>query len=103
MLILVRPLKKPGAVVTPSDSKQIVSGYVVLEPGKEVGEHETGGGEELITLLEGTAEVSYEGKTKTVRAPAVLLTPAHTRHNVRNRSKKPVKYVYAYVVAMDNS
>jgi quercetin dioxygenase-like cupin family protein len=103
MPILVRPLKKLGSLVSASDSKQVVSGYLMLEPGREVGEHETGGGEELITFLEGKSEVSYEGKKKTINSPAVVLIPAHTRHNVRNRSQKPLKYVYAYVIAMDGS
>jgi quercetin dioxygenase-like cupin family protein len=103
MSLLVRPLKKPGSLVSPLESEQVVSGYVVLESGKEVGEHETGGGEELITFLEGVAEVRYEGKTCTINSPAVVLIPAHAQHNVRNRSKKLLKYVYAYVMAMDSS
>ncbi len=103
MRILVRSLKKPGGLVSNSDSRQLVSGYVVLGPGKEVGEHETGGGEELITFIEGAAEVSFGKRKKMVHSPAVVLTPAHTPHNVKNNSKKPVKYVYTYIMAMDNS
>ena len=103
MNLLVRPLSKPGALVSSSDSRQLVSGYVLLEPGKDVGEHETGGGEELVVLIEGTAEVSSGGKAETVRAPAVVLVPAHTSHNVGNRSKAPLRYIYVYVMAMDRS
>lgn len=100
---MVRPLKKPGGLVSTSDSRQLVSGYIVLGPGKDVGEHETGGGEELITFIEGTAEFSFGKRKKVVHSPAVVLTPAHTLHNVKNNSKKPVKYVYTYVMAMDSS
>lgn len=103
MPIFMRQLKRAGSLVSHSDSKQIVSGYVVLRPGEEVGEHKTGGGEELITFLEGTAEVSFGKKTTTVQSPAVVLTPAHTLHNVSNKTKKPLKYVYTYVMAMDVS
>ena len=86
-----------------SESKQVRSGLVVLESGKEVGVHETGGGEELIVFLEGTAELSGVGKTTTVQAPAVALIPAHASHNVRNKAEASLKYVYAYVMALDNA
>jgi quercetin dioxygenase-like cupin family protein len=101
MAILVKNLKDAGPLVSGSDSKQVVSGLVVLERGKQVGEHETGGGEELIVFLEGTAELKGEGKTRTIHAPAVALVPAHTRHDVRNGSKAPLRYVYFYVMASD--
>ena len=103
MAILVRLLKKPGSLVASSDSAQIRSDYVLLEPGKEVGEHETGGGEELILVMEGTAEVSSGGKTETASAPSAVLVSAHSSHNVRNKTKVPLKYVYVYVMAMDGS
>jgi quercetin dioxygenase-like cupin family protein len=103
MATLVRNLREAGALVAASDSQQIRSGLVVLEHGKEVGQHETGGGEELIVLLEGTAELQSGGETNTVNAPAAVLIPAHTAHNVRNPSKTPIRYVYVYVMAMHDS
>jgi quercetin dioxygenase-like cupin family protein len=101
MGILIRSLNEAGAIVSASNSHQIRSGLVVLEQGKEVGKHETGGGEELIVLLQGTGELQSDGETKTIHAPAAVLVPAHTAHNVRNSSKVPLRYVYVYVVAMD--
>jgi mannose-6-phosphate isomerase-like protein (cupin superfamily) len=103
MGLLVRSIGKAGALVSSSDSRQFRSGYVTLESGKEVGEHETGGGEELIVFMEGTAEVSHGGESETVRAPAVALVPAHTLHNVRNESKAPLRYIYVYNLAVDGS
>ena len=103
MAILVRSLIEAGALVSASDSQQIRSGLVVLQRGKEVGKHETGGGEELIILLEGTAEMQSGRETKTVNAPAAVLVPAHTAHNVRNQSKMPLRYVHVYVMAMHDS
>lgn len=103
MAILVRKLREAGALLSASDSRQIRSGLVVLEQGKEVGKHETGNGEELIVLLEGIAELEGDGETKTVYAPAAVLVPAHTSHNVRNPLKVPLRYVYAYVKALDDS
>jgi quercetin dioxygenase-like cupin family protein len=98
--VLARRLEKPGTLVSRSDSLQLHSGYVILEPGKEVGEHATEGGEELIVMVEGKAEVTSQGHAVTVEAPCVVLVPAHTVHNVKNRSEAPLKYVYI-VVATD--
>ena len=103
MAMLVRNLDEAGELVSASDSRQIRSGLVVLEQGEEVGNHETGNGEELILLLEGTAELQSDGVEKTVHAPAAVLVPAHTPHNVRNALKVSLRYVYVYVVAMDGS
>lgn len=102
MVVRVRRLEKPGTLVSRSDSRQLHSGYVVLEPGKEVGEHSTEDGEELIVMVDGKAEVISEGHAETVEAPCVVLVPAHTAHNVRNRSKTLLRYVYV-VVTLDKS
>jgi len=101
--IIIKSIDKPGTLVSSSDSRQFHSGYVVLESGKEIGEHETEGGEELIVVLEGTAEVSYGGRAESVCAPAVVLVPARTTHNVKNMSDGSLRYVYAYNMAMDES
>ena len=96
--MLVKRLQKPGTLVSRSDSHQLHSGYVVLGPGEEVGEHSTESGEELIVMIEGKAEVTSAGRAETVEAPCVVLMPAHTIHNVKNKSETLVKYVYTVVV-----
>jgi quercetin dioxygenase-like cupin family protein len=95
--ILIRRLERPGALVSPSDSHQLHSGYMVLDPGKEVGEHTTESGEELIVIVEGKSEIISDGRSEIVEAPCVVLVPAHTVHNVRNTSKTLLKYVYVVV------
>src|SRR5208337_4292989 len=97
MTPLVRRLEKPGRLVSRPDSHQFHSGYVVLEPGKEVGEHETEDGEELIVMVEGKAEVTSGGYATMAEAPCVVLVPAHTVHNVKNTSKTLLMYVYVVV------
>jgi quercetin dioxygenase-like cupin family protein len=97
----VRSVSEPGALISPFDGHQIVSGLVRLGTGGEAGEHETGGGEKLMVFLEGTAELSFGGKKEVVHSPAVALTPAHTLPNVRNTSDRPLRYMLAYVTAMD--
>jgi len=103
MPVFVKTISEAGRLVSSPDSRQFHSGYVVLEAGKEVGEHDTGNGEEMIVFLEGKAEVSYDGESKVVSAPAVALVPAHTSHNIKNRSEAPVRYVYVYNMAMEGS
>lgn len=100
MAPLVRRLEKPGRLVSRPDSLQFHSGYVVVEAGKEVGEHETEDGEELIVMVEGKAEVTSAGHATMAEAPCVVLIPPHTVHNVKNRSKTLLKYVYI-VAALD--
>ena len=94
MAPFVKRLEKPGMLVSRYDSHQLHSGYVVLEPGKDVGEHTTEGREELIVMVEGKAEVTSNGHAETVEAPCVVLVHAHTVHDVRNTSKVLLKYVY---------
>ncbi len=100
MPVFVKSIKETGALVSSRESRQVASGYVTLDPGSEVGEHQTGTGEELIVLLDGTAEVSVDGRGHIVSSPSVVLVPAHTRHNVKNQGTTPLRYVYVYVTAM---
>jgi quercetin dioxygenase-like cupin family protein len=98
--VIVKRMEKPGSLVTRSDSHQLHSAYVVLEPGKEVGEHTTEDGEELIVMMSGKAEFISNGHSETVEAPCVLLVPAHTVHNVKNRFETLLKYVYVVVASV---
>jgi quercetin dioxygenase-like cupin family protein len=95
MGLFIKHLEKSETVVSRTQSSQFHSGYVVLESGKEVGEHATEDGEELIVVVEGRGEVISEGNAQAIEAPCVVLVPAHTAHNVRNTSKALLKYVYA--------
>jgi quercetin dioxygenase-like cupin family protein len=99
MAPLIKGLEKSGVLVSRSDSHQLRSGYVILEPRKEVGEHRTRGGEELIVMVEGKAEVISDGHTEIVEAPCVVLIPANTVHNVKNGSETLLRYVYVVAVA----
>jgi mannose-6-phosphate isomerase-like protein (cupin superfamily) len=75
------------------------SGYTVLAPGASVGEHVTSSREEVIIILEGSAEVLH-GEAGSIRAEAesVVYMPPETRHDVKNAGEGPLRYVY--VVAM---
>ena len=99
MPLLVKAINQAGMLISSPDSRQFHSGLVLLEEGNEVGEHETGSGEEMIIFMEGTAEVSCDGESKTVKAPAVAVIPPHTPHSIRNRSRALLRYVYVYNTA----
>ncbi len=96
MTITTVPLKEPGPIITSSESDQLRCGYVVLEPGRDIGKHTTENGEEVLVILEGTAEIIVGSRTngRVVHAPSAVLIPAHTVHNVLNRSRGVLKYVY---------
>ena len=76
-------------------SLQIRSGRVILRKGENVGEHITNGVEELLVILEGTAEVIIHGK-KTIKAMknAAVYIPPNTRHDVRNKNSRVMRYLY---------
>ncbi|HYB75320.1 MAG TPA: cupin domain-containing protein [Nitrososphaerales archaeon] len=96
MGLFIKRLEKSETVVSRSESAQVHAGYVVLGPGREVGEHSTEGEEELIVVVEGNGEVFTEGRAQKIEAPCVVVVPAHTAHNIKNTSgAAALKYVYA--------
>jgi quercetin dioxygenase-like cupin family protein len=92
--MIAKELKERGSLLSASDGHQFRSGYVRLAKGEEVGEHSTSGGEELLLILEGKAEVRLETETKVVAAQSLVLVPKFTVHNVRNVGETELRYVY---------
>lgn len=95
MALFIKRLERPETIISRLQSSQLHAGYVVLGPGKEVGEHSTDDEEELIVVVEGKGEVISEGAAaEALEAPCAVLVPAHAMHNVRNTSEGPLKYLY---------
>lgn len=92
--MLTRPIKDAGRLLGSADGHQFRSGYVILEPGKEVGAHSTAEGEEILVILDGTARVTCAGEVEEVAAQSIVIIPPYTPHNVSNESYKLLKYVY---------
>ncbi len=84
------------ALITPEDSEFLRSRWVVLGPGKEVGEHTTGDREEVVVFVSGSALVEAAGEREEVEAPAAVFFPRNTPHNIKNIGQDPL--IYAYVV-----
>jgi len=87
-------LKKSGKLIEPPESKNIKSGYVVLKPGQDIGEHVTENKEELIVILEGSGEVIVEGEKKGLKKGQVAYIEKNKKHNIVNIGKIDLKYVY---------
>ena len=87
------PANKSGPL---GRGEQIKGGCVCLAPGKNVGEHSTGGGEEILLVLEGEATVVAGGERQVLKKDESLFIPKNTLHDVRNASS--VNLVYAYFV-----
>lgn len=69
----------------------------VLGPGVETHPLHTHGHQEIIILVEGTVEVSMDGRTDTVEAGSVIFYEPDKPHNLRNTGTVPCRY---YVVEL---
>ena len=69
----------------------------VLGPGVETHPPHTHGHQEIIILVEGTVQVSMDGRTDTVEAGSVIFYEPDKPHNLRNTGTVPCRY---YVVEL---
>jgi quercetin dioxygenase-like cupin family protein len=69
----------------------------VLGPGVETHPPHSHPHEEIIIVVEGTAEVSMDGKTDTVEAGSVIHYEPDKLHNLRNIGATPCRY---YVIEL---
>ena len=81
-------------LVTDDDARYLRGRVEIKGPGEETGAHVTGGREEVILVLEGTATVDYGSSVLKVRAGYSLFIAEGVLHNVRNAGRKPLRYVY---------
>ena len=69
----------------------------VLGPGVETHPPHTHGHQEIIILVEGSVQVSMDGRTDTVEAGSVIFYEPDKAHNLRNTGTVPCRY---YVVEL---
>ena len=82
-------------ILNKSNAARMISGFVTLKPGEEVGIHNTEDYEELIVVLEGSGVVVTEGDgERAVRIGQVAYNPPHSEHNVKNTGKSLLRYIY---------
>ncbi|MCX6773105.1 MAG: cupin domain-containing protein [Candidatus Micrarchaeota archaeon] len=85
------PANKSGSL---GKGEKIKGGCVCLTPGKSVGEHTTGDGEEIILVLEGEAAVITGGEKQVLKKDESLFIKENTVHNVTNEGAVNLVYVY---------
>ena len=79
----------------PPETVTMKSGYVVLEPGRSVGQHSTEHHEELLVILEGQGEmIFHDGSKLEIKARTALYCPPETEHDVTNTGSETLRYVY---------
>lgn len=78
-----------------TETRGMRSGFVVLDPGEAVGEHDTHAREEAIIFIQGKAEVTFGkgGKTDAGKGDVIYIPPG-TIHDVRNAGEGKLKYLY---------
>ena len=69
----------------------------VLGPGVETHALHTHAHQEIIILMEGTVQVSMDGRTETVEAGSVIFYEPNRPHNLRNIGTTPSRY---YVIEL---
>jgi quercetin dioxygenase-like cupin family protein len=64
----------------------------VIDPGKAAHPPHQHAGEEIVFLIEGTAEVLIGAETQVARAMTALFFPENILHGMRNIGDVPMKY-----------
>ena len=73
----------------------MLSGVVVLAPGKSVGKHSTKEYEEIVIILEGEGTMLINGgKPLPLKAGWAAYGPPQTEHDVVNTGTGTLKYIY---------
>ena len=82
-------------ILDSTKSVQMRSGFVVLQPGENVGSHNTGEHEELLVILDGKGEIDAQGLgKKEVAGGMVVYIPPKNQHNVYCSGSVPLHYIY---------
>lgn len=92
--MIVKKLKVSGTLVKPPQTKQIKTGLIVLAPGEDVGWHITKKREEIIIILKGRAVVECQGQKRNVVEGDFIYIEAEKEHNVFNKGKEELRYLY---------
>ena len=87
--------EKVTAILDSTKSVRLRSGFVTLQPGENVGSHNTGQHEELLVILNGEGEVDAQvlGK-KEISKGMVVYIPPNNQHNVFCGGSCPLQYIY---------
>lgn len=74
-------------------ARQLRMHVSVIKPGEAAHPPHEHAGEEIIYLLEGSAEALIGDQRNVVHAPTAVFCPEHVMHGIRNVGKTPMKYL----------
>jgi len=74
-------------------AKQIGLHISVVDPGEAAHEPHEHEGEEIMYLMEGTAEATIGGEKHVMQAESALFCPTGVMHGLSNCGDRPVKYM----------
>ena len=96
-VIQLSPLATEGVPVLsgPPETVTMRSGSIVLQVGKNVGRHSTGGNEEVLFVFSGSGEMRLsDGTVLQLKPHVIAYCPPDTEHDVFNTGSEPLRYVY---------
>jgi len=84
-----------------SETQTMRSGLVTLNSGESIGEHTTSGNEEMLIVISGKGEVDINKNESrfNIEKGKIAYVPPNTIHNVINKSKEDLKYIYVIAKA----
>jgi quercetin dioxygenase-like cupin family protein len=65
----------------------------VIDPGQAAHEPHAHEGEEIMFVLDGTAEIRMGEETRTVGASTAVFCPPNVLHGIRNAGETPIRYM----------
>jgi mannose-6-phosphate isomerase-like protein (cupin superfamily) len=69
---------------------------MTVAPGQDAGPEETHGGDQIVYIVEGHAELRVGAERLTAGPGALVLIPAGTRHHVKNAGTAPLFFLTVY-------
>ncbi len=95
--VLVHPAEHRGAffqVLQSTAASQ--TAVMTVAPGQDAGPEEEHGGDQIVYVLEGQAEMRVGAERLTAGPGALVLIPAGVRHHARNAGTTPLFFLTVY-------
>jgi len=92
--VIIRSIKDQGKLLDITETKKAKLGHFVFKPGGGFPAHVAEDREEVILVLRGVASIKAGGEDYQVKARQFMYIPCGIRHEVKNRGKEDLEYVY---------
>lgn len=71
-------------------------GVMTIPPGGDSGPEEIHGGDQIVYVIEGEADVVVGREREKVSAGELVIIPARARHHIYNRGREPLFFLTLY-------